>query len=134
VADCGRMLHATRRQRRTQQVLALGALAPAALLVLAAVLGAVLPGRIDRATLEATVGSRVSDATQGSGYNASCHPSTGGTWRCVLTTTDLSDTGVTYQVALTDNCWSGTLVRTGGMVGLSRRSSDCIQLLDQLTG
>jgi hypothetical protein len=128
------MLHTTRRHRRTQRVLALGALAPAAVLVLAALVAAVLPGRIDRATLEASVGSRVSDAAHGSGYNASCRPSTGGTWRCVLTTTDQSDTGVTYQVALTDNCWSGTLVRTGGMVALPRRSRDCIQLLDQLTG
>ena len=115
-------------------MLALSALAPAAVLVLAALVAAVLPGRIDRATLEASVGSQVSDAAHGSGYNASCRPSTDGTWRCVLTTTDDSDTGVTYQVALTDNCWSGTLVRTSSMVGLPRRSRDCIQLLDQLTG
>lgn len=114
-------------------MLALAALVPATLLVLAAVLAALLPARIDRATLNDSVGGRVSDATQGSGYSASCRPTSGGTWRCVLTTTEMSDTGVTYQVAISENCWTGTLVRTGGMLGLPRRSSDCIHLLDQLT-
>src|SRR5438270_7101852 len=99
------MLHASRLHRRTQRVLALAALAPAVLLVVVAVLAALLPGRIDRATLEASIGSQVSNATRGNGYNASCRPGTGRTRRCVLTTTDLSYTGGTYQVALTDNCW-----------------------------
>lgn len=114
-------------------MLALAALVPAILLLLAAVVAALLPGSIERATLNDSVAGRVSDATQSSGYTASCRPTSGGTWRCVLTTTEQSDTGVTYQVVISENCWTGILVRTGGMLGLPRRSSDCIHLLGQLT-
>src|SRR5436305_14549875 len=94
------MVPATRRHLRTRRVLALAALAPAALLVLAVALAAVLPGRVNRATLEASVGSRVSDATQGSGYDASCRPGICARWRCVLTPTAESDTVAKYMFVL----------------------------------
>ena len=123
----------TTSSNRAQRLLAVAALVPATLLVLAAVLAALLPGRIDRATLNDSVAARVSDATQGSGYTASCRPARNATWRCVFMTTELSDTGVTHRVVISEDCWTGILVRTGGMLGLPRRPSDCIHLLDQLT-
>ena len=93
-----------------------------------------MPGRLDRAMLNDSVGNRITEVTDGSGYYASCPAATNRTSRCVLTTTDFSDSGVVYRVVGSENCWTGTLVRTGGMVGLPRRASDCVHLLDQLAG
>jgi hypothetical protein len=102
-------------------------------LCLGATLLAFLPGSVDRATLSGSVGSAVSDAvTIGLGYNADCRPARPG-WRCVLITTDESDSGVTYDVTTSGNCWSAVLSRSAGMLGLPSRAKDCIHLIDQLT-
>jgi hypothetical protein len=93
-----------------------------------------VPGRVDGATLNDSVGSAVSDqVTRGIGYDASCTRSGAARWRCELTTTDQSDGGVIYVVTTSGNCWSARLVDTAGMLGLPGRASDCIHLLDQLT-
>ena len=94
---------------------------------------ALLPGRVNHATLSDSVASSVSDAvTRGLGYDADCRPADTA-WRCVLTTTDASDSGVTYNVAISGNCWSAVLSNSAGMLGLPSRAKDCIHLVDQLT-
>ena len=94
---------------------------------------ALLPGRVNHATLSDSVASSVSDAvTRGLGYDADCRPADTA-WRCVLTTTDASDSGVTYNVAISGNCWSAVLSNPAGMLGLPARAKDCIHLVDQLT-
>lgn len=100
---------------------------------LAVVVVRFVPGRVDRATLNSSVASAVSDAvTRGIGYDATCVPAQAA-WRCVLTTTDQSDSGVTYRVMISGNCWTATLSNAAGMLGLPRRANDCIHLLDELT-
>ena len=94
---------------------------------------ALLQGRVNHATLSDLVGSAVSDAvTRGLGYDADCRPADIG-WCCVLTTTDASDSGVTYNVTISGNCWSAVLSNSAGMLGLPARARDCIHLVDQLT-
>lgn len=108
-------------------------LAGVLLLCVAAALLAFVPGRVDHVTLSDSVASAVSDAVpRGVGYNADCKPART-TWRCVLTTTDESDSGVTYDVTTSGNCWSAVLSNSAGMLGLPRRARDCIHLVDQLT-
>jgi hypothetical protein len=100
---------------------------------LAGALIALLPGRVDRVTLSQSVASAVSDGvTRGIGYDAACGPAHAA-WRCVLTTTDQSDSGVTSRVTTRGNSWMATLVDSAGMLGLPRHANDCIHLLDQLT-
>ena len=102
-------------------------------LCLVAALLAFAPGRVDRATLNGSVGSAVSDAvTRGIGYTADCSPAHEA-WRCVLTTTDQSDSGVTYRVTTSGHCWSAVLSNPAGMLGLPHHADDCIHLVDQLT-
>jgi len=50
-----------------------------------------------------------------------------------VTTTDESDSGVTYNVVTSGNCWSAVLTQSAGMLGLPSGAKDCIQLIDQLT-
>ena len=108
-------------------------LANLVVLCLVTALLAFVPGILDRETLSGSVGSAVSDAvTRGLGYNADCSPARAG-WRCVLTSTDESDSGVTYEVTTSDNCWSAVLSQSAGMLGLPSHAKDCIHLIDQLT-
>ena len=94
---------------------------------------AFVPGRVNHATLSDSVASAVSDAvTRGLGYDADCRPADTA-WRCILTTTDESDSGVTYNVTTSGNCWSAVLSNSAGMLGLPHRAKDCIHLVDQLT-
>ncbi len=94
---------------------------------------ALLPGRVDRATLSDAVASAVNDAdASGPGYTAICTRLTR-RWRCVLTTTEGSDSGITYNVTTSGNCWSAVLSNSAGMLGLPHRAKDCIHLVDQLT-
>jgi hypothetical protein len=104
-------------------------------LVVAGVLVCIVPDVVDRATLSSSVGSFVTDAeSQGDGFTAACRSVDGpGSWQCVLTTTDQSDTGITYRLTVSGNCWTGMLANPSGMVDLPRRPHDCIHLLDQLT-
>lgn len=89
-----------------------------------------LPGAMTRSTLSASVASTITSKSPGSGYDASCISSRHGSWRCVLTTTDQSDSGITYAVAASHNCWHARLVTSAGMLGLPSRASSCLDLAD----
>jgi hypothetical protein len=94
----------------------------------------VLPGQITRSTLGDSVASTVTDESGGAGYTAACSGSIDRSWRCDLTTTDQSDTGVIYRLTTSGNCWTGRLVNAGGMTRLPGTSHSCIQLSDELLG
>jgi hypothetical protein len=94
----------------------------------------VLPGQITRSTLGDSVASTVTDESGGAGYTAACSGSIDRSWRCDLTTTDQSDTGVIYRLTTSGNCWTGRLVNAAGMTRLPGTSHSCIQLSDELLG
>jgi hypothetical protein len=122
-----------RRARRFPDKLLL-AVAVIVVVVVAGVLVCIAPGVVDRTTLSNSVGSFVTDAESGGdGFTAVCRSVNGpGSWQCVLTTTDQSDTGITYRLTVSGNCWTGMLANPAGMVDLPPRPHDCIHLLDQL--